>query len=164
DPLERCAGDVPFRRAASETHDRAAGVLVPVRSAEPGERGHKIDAAGVAHAGRERFDFRRRAEKLEAVAQPLHDRTRDEDASLERTSGNIERGTPKIFSNSSSQSPVLISKSIVREALLTSVTCTVPPVRFQMSHESTVPNANSPAFALALAPFTFSRIHCTLVP
>ena len=53
--------------------------------------------------------------------------------------------------------------SIVRDALLASVTCTLPPVRFQTSHESTVPNASSPAFALARAPGTFCRIHCTFV-
>jgi hypothetical protein len=82
----------------------------------------------------------------------------------ERTSGSIERGTPKIFNNSSSQSPLPISKSIVRDALLASVTCTLPPVRFHTSHESTVPNASSPARARAFAPFTFSKIHCTFVP
>ena len=81
----------------------------------------------------------------------------------ERTSGSIDRGTPKSFSSSSSQSPFVMSYNIVREALLASVTCTLPPVRFQTSHESTVPNASSPALALARAPFTFCRIHCTFV-
>ena len=35
-------------------------------------------------------------------------------------------------------------KSMVREALLASVTCTLPPVSFQSSQESTVPKASSP--------------------
>ena len=43
-------------------------------------------------------------------------------------------------------------KSIVREALLTSVTCAARPVSFQTSQESTVPNASSPASARARAP------------
>ena len=74
---------------------------------------------------------------------------------LERTSGSIDLGTPKIASSSSSQSPLAMLYSIVRDALLASVTWTLPPVRFQTSQESTVPNASAPAFALARAPFTF---------
>src|SRR5437762_12135595 len=81
----------------------------------------------------------------------------------ERTSGSMERGTPKILRSSSSHSPLAMSNSIVRDALLASVTCTLPPVSFQTSHESTVPKASSPALARPFAPFTFSKIHCTLV-
>ena len=55
-------------------------------------------------------------------------------------------------SSSSSQSPVWMLNSIVREALLASVTCTAPPVSFQMSQVSTVPNASSPAFAWRARP------------
>src|SRR2546421_7103664 len=80
------------------------------------------------------------------------------------TAGSTERGTPNSFSSSSSQSPLRRLNSIVREALLGSVTCTRPPVKFQTSHESTVPNASFPAFALARAPATFLRIHSSLVP
>ena len=57
--------------------------------------------------------------------------------------------------------------SIVREALVTSVTCTpplVPPVRFQMHQVSMLPNSRSPASALARAPSTLSRTHLTLGP
>ncbi len=82
----------------------------------------------------------------------------------ERTCGSIERGTLRILSSSSSQSPLRMSNSIVRDALVASVTWTLPPVRFHTSHASTVPNASSPAFAFARAPFTLSRIHWTLVP
>ena len=54
-------------------------------------------------------------------------------------------------------------KSIVLDALLTSVTWHPPLVRFQMSQVSTVPNLSFPASALALAPATLSRIHLILV-
>ena len=47
---------------------------------------------------------------------------------------------PKICSSSSSHSPVWMLKSIVRDALVTSVTCTRPSVSFQISQLSTVPN------------------------
>ena len=62
-----------------------------------------------------------------------------------------------------SQVRLLMSKSIVLEALLTSVTWQPPLVRFQMSQVSTVPNLSFPASALALAPGTLSRIHLILV-
>ena len=55
----------------------------------------------------------------------------------------------------------------VRLALVTSVTCTppsAPPVRFQMTHVSILPNTASPRSAAALTPSTFSRIHCSFVP
>ena len=45
-----------------------------------------------------------------------------------RTSGSMERGTPRIRRSSSSHSPVVMLKSRVREALLASVTWTFPPV------------------------------------
>ena len=56
---------------------------------------------------------------------------------------------------------------MVREALVTSVTCTppsVPPVRFQSTQQSVLPKTRSPASALARAPSTLSRIHLILVP
>ncbi len=53
---------------------------------------------------------------------------------------------------------------MVRDALLGSVTCTRPPVRFHTSHESTVPNASLPAFALARAPGTLRSSHSSFVP
>ena len=49
-------------------------------------------------------------------------------------------------------------KSIVREALLTSVTCVSPLVSIQISQLSTVPKRSLPASALSLAPGTFSSI------
>ena len=44
------------------------------------------------------------------------------------TSGSIERGTRRIFSRSSSHSPLWILNSSVREALVASDACTLPPV------------------------------------
>ena len=54
--------------------------------------------------------------------------------------------------------------SRVRLALVTSVTWMPPrrpPVRFQTTHVSGVPNSRSPASAAARAPATLSRIHAT---
>ena len=82
---------------------------------------------------------------------------------LSRTSGNTARGTPNSLSNSASQSNVFKFNSMVREALVVSVACTRPLVRFQISQLSMVPNAISPAFAFCRAPFTFFRSHSSLV-
>ena len=60
--------------------------------------------------------------------------------------------------------------SRVREAFVTSVTCTAfsgsraPPVRFQISQVSIVPASNSPASARSRAPSTLSRIHAHFGP
>ena len=56
---------------------------------------------------------------------------------------------------------------MVREALVTSVTCTppsTPPVRFHSTQQSVLPKTRSPASAFSRAPSTFSRIHTILVP
>ena len=66
-----------------------------------------------------------------------------------------------------SQSRVLRFISMVREALVTSVTCAppfTPPVRFHSTQVSMVPIARSPASARSLAPSTLSRIHLTFGP
>jgi hypothetical protein len=47
-----------------------------------------------------------------------------------------------------------MSNSMVREALLTSVACTAPPVSCHSSQESMVPKASSPRSAAARAPGT----------
>ena len=52
----------------------------------------------------------------------------------------------------------------MREAFDASVACTRPPVSFQRSHESTVPNASSPRSARARAPGTASRSQPIFVP
>ena len=68
---------------------------------------------------------------------------------------------------SASHDSVSRSMSMVRDALVGSVTCTppsTPPVMFHSTHESVLPNARSPASALARAPSTLSRIHLTFGP
>ena len=80
-------------------------------------------------------------------------------------SGSIPRGTPKMASSSSSQESVRRSISIVRLALVTSVTCLpprAPPVRFQMSQLSIVPKHAVPARAASSTAPTFSSAHCSL--
>ena len=69
---------------------------------------------------------------------------------LGRTCGSIARGTSNASPNPSSQSNVRRSISMVRLALVTSVTWTpplTPPVRFHTSQVSIVPNSTSPVAA-----------------
>ena len=57
--------------------------------------------------------------------------------------------------------------SIVREALVGSVMCrppSVPPVMFQMTQVSMLPNTRLPASAFSRAPSTLSRIQRTFGP
>ena len=57
--------------------------------------------------------------------------------------------------------------SIVREAFVGSVMCrppSTPPVMFQMTQVSMLPNARLPACAFSLAPSTLSRIQRTFGP
>ena len=66
---------------------------------------------------------------------------------VDRISGSITRGTRMAASSRSSQSRVSRFISMVRLALVTSVTCRPPldpPVRFQTSQVSMVPNSRSP--------------------
>ena len=60
---------------------------------------------------------------------------------LETIPGRICAGTEEPASSSVSHRPVRMFMSIVREALLTSVTWRRPRVSFEMSHESIVPPA-----------------------
>ncbi len=82
---------------------------------------------------------------------------------LSHTSGSTWRGTPNSPSNSSSQSPLAISQSRVRDALVASVRCRRPPLSFHMSQESTVPKASSPARARVIPSGTESRIQRSFV-
>ena len=54
--------------------------------------------------------------------------------------------------------------SIVRDALERSVACTLPPVRFHIIHESTVPASALPESTASLTSGTLSIIHLSLVP
>ena len=81
--------------------------------------------------------------------------------------GSMAFGMPITLSISGSQSSVSRFINMVRLALVTSVTCTPPlgpPVRFQMTQVSILPNSTSPFSALARAPSTLSRIHLTFGP
>ena len=71
------------RRAAGDADDRAARIHVPVRRAEPRERGHDVHAVARWHAGGERLALGRGLDDAEAVAQPLHRRAGDEDAAFD---------------------------------------------------------------------------------
>ncbi len=67
------------------------------------------------------------------------------------------------FSSSWSQALWRMSKSIVRDALLTSVACSAPPLRRHSSQLSTVPKASSPRAAARCAPLTWSSSQRSLV-
>ena len=53
---------------------------------------------------------------------------------------------------------------MVRDALVTSVTWALPPVRFQISQVSIVPKRSLPSSAFSRAPSTLSRIQAILEP
>ena len=80
------------------------------------------------------------------------------------TSGNMAIG---MFSRSQIlllHRPFRISYISVRAALVASVTCSFPPVSFQIRKLSTVPNNSSPASARSRAPSTLSSTQFSLVP
>ncbi len=79
------------------------------------------------------------------------------------TFGSMARGIASSSSSSSSHSPRWMSNNRVREALLASVTCALPPESFQTSQLSMVPKARCPASACARAWGTLSRIQASLV-
>ena len=72
----------------------------------------------------------------------------------QRISGSIAAGTPIASSSSGAQSRVVRSISMVRLALVTSVTCS--PVNFQISQLSMVPKSTSPRSARSRRPSTSS--------
>lgn len=84
DRFERRPGDVRGGRAARDADDRAAGIGVPVGSAQSRQRRYQIDAARIFDRCGQRFRIGRRGEEFQPVAQPLDDRTAHEDASFER--------------------------------------------------------------------------------
>ena len=76
--------------------------------------------------------------------------------------GSIDMGMPMASHSAGSHSRVSRFISKVRDALVTSVTCSALPwrrVRFHVSHVSTVPKMSSPRSARSRAPSTLSRIH-----
>jgi hypothetical protein len=79
------------------------------------------------------------------------------------TSGSRLQECAAAASRSVSHWLVCTLNSMVRLALLTSVTWRRPPVSCQISQLSTVPKASSPA-GCGAAPGTWSSSHCSLVP
>src|SRR5262249_19184303 len=71
-------------RAARQPGDSAAGILIPMRRAKARESGHQVNAPAIRDAGSEGFDFRRIADQLQPVPEPLDDRTANEYAPFER--------------------------------------------------------------------------------
>ena len=59
------------------------------------------------------------------------------------TAGSAAIGMPNRSQSSDDQCSARMSNSIVLLALVASVACTAPAVRFQISHESIVPSASS---------------------
>ncbi len=57
-----------------------------------------------------------------------------------------------------------MSYSRVREALVASVACTLPPVSFQITQVSIVPASSSPLAAASRAPGTWDNSHASFVP
>ncbi len=90
--------------------------------------------------------------------------TRPYSAELGTGAGSISTGTSSARQSSLSQRRRSMSKSMVREQLEKSEMCSRPPVRFQMSQESTLPKSSSPFSARSRAPGTLSSIHLILVP
>ena len=83
DGLESGAHDVRARGAARDADDEPACIGIPVRGSETGERGHEDHTAAVGHGLCDRLGLARGFDDAEAVAQPLHGRTRDEDSPFE---------------------------------------------------------------------------------
>ena len=82
--LDAGAGQLGAAGAAGEAGDDAAGVGVPLRAAEAGERGHERHAAAVGDRRGQRADLGGRGDDAEAVAQPLDGGAGDERRPLER--------------------------------------------------------------------------------
>ena len=80
---------------------------------------------------------RQRDRRAEAASPPRRPRPRARQPAGWRGRRRRARGARR------PSCPVSRSRSIVRDAFVTSVTCAVPPVSFQASHESIVPKASS---------------------
>ncbi len=84
--------------------------------------------------------------------------------SLERaTRGSTAAGMRNRRNSSSSQHPSWMLNSRVREALLMSVTCALPPVSCHTSQLSMVPKASSPRSARSRAPGKVSSSQASLL-
>ena len=82
--LQHRAGQVAAGDVGGQPDHDAAGLRVPARRVQPGERRHDVAAAVVRHARRQRLDLRGRGDHPERVAEPLHQRPGHRDRALER--------------------------------------------------------------------------------
>ena len=83
DPFEGGAGEVGDGGRAGQAEDRAAGLGLPVGGAQAGQGGDEQDARVRVGVEAEAVDLGGGADGLQAVAEPLHGRPRDEDAPLQ---------------------------------------------------------------------------------
>ena len=81
--LDDGAGEVGAGRAPGDADDRAPGVRVPARAAEPGEGGHETTPPVSATEAASGLHLGRRGDDPEAVAQPLDGGAGHEDGALE---------------------------------------------------------------------------------
>ena len=104
--LHHRPGQVRPARAPGDAHERAPGVGVPPGAAQPGERRHQVDAAGVGHRLGQRPDLGRLADQPQAVPQPLHGGAGHEDGALQRVGRWSRRpaSSPRVVSSPSTGS------------------------------------------------------------
>lgn len=81
--IESCTNDVRFLSAARDADDQAAGIHIPVGSAETDECRYDIDAVRVGNAFSDPFRIRSRVDEAQAVAEPLDSRAGDEDRAFQ---------------------------------------------------------------------------------
>ena len=79
------------RRAARQSGDGAARVRLPVGGAQAGKGRHQHHASAVGHAFGQLLHLAAVLDGLQAVAQPLHHGTADEDAAFQRKLGLAAR-------------------------------------------------------------------------
>ena len=102
DRLERRPREMRAGRPARQPADQPARVGVPVRRAETRQRGHEVDALRRIDRLGEPLGLGRALDHAEAVAQPLHRGTADEDGAL---GGELGR-RPRCDGRSRLQQPV----------------------------------------------------------
>ena len=141
------------RRGADVLQQEAAGAVGVLR--HPGAAAHLAEQRRLLIAGDAGDRHARDAERGRRPRRSARSTRAPRAASL--------RGTPNRSSSSSSHCSAWMLNSIVREALVTSVTCSRPLVSFQISQVSIVPKASRPASARARAPGTLSRIQRILL-
>lgn len=82
--LQRRAHEMFARSPACQPDDRTARVRLPMRRTEAGERRDEVHAVVALERSRHCLRLAGLADDAQTIAQPLHRRTRDEDAGLQR--------------------------------------------------------------------------------